>query len=159
MNDGISITHNDIDITIDTMKKEMPDVERSMLYAGAFLIKDKAKEEFVRKLPAATKSNPKYNDTLLDAIRLTKIDGGTITIHTLGSRDSSSGTYRARFFEGGTKDRYQKTRNGNKLKKKKFIGKISPLNFFGTAVQTMEGQAFSTMQKILDNYIESKNNG
>jgi hypothetical protein len=159
MADGVNITHNDIDITLKEMKKEMPNVERSMLLGGAYVIKEKAKEDFVRKLPAATKQNAKYSDTLVDAVRMGKIDGGTITIHTLGSRESTSGTYRARFFEGGTRDRYQKTRNGKRLKKKKFIGKISPLGFFGTAVQTMQEPAFQKMQTILDNYIESKNNG
>lgn len=159
MNEGVTITHDDIDITLKTMKNEMPWVERSMLFGGAHIVKDKAREQLVKMLPNATKQSTKYSDTLVDAIRVGAIDGGTITIHTMGNGAKDSGTYRTRFFEGGTKPRYQKTRNGVKLKKKKSIGKISPLGFFGTAVQTSQGQAFQRMQEILDNYINSKNNG
>lgn len=159
MNDGVSITHDNLDISINAMKKELPDVERRMLLTGALTIRDKAKEQLIGVLPNVTKRSQKYNDSLVDAVRISKPDGGSITVHTLGVRDKGSGTFRARFFEGGTKDRYQKTFNGKKLKKKRLIGKISPLGFFSTAVQTAQGKAFANMQSVLDKYIESKNNG
>lgn len=159
MNDGVTITHDGIELTIEEMKKEMPNVEKSMLFRGAHIIKQRAQEQFVRVLPNATKQSQKYNDTLVDAVKVGHLNGGTITIHTLGSREKGSGTYRARFFEVGTRDRYQKKINGVPLKEKKFIGKISPLRFFSTAVQTSQDEAFSAMQNILDNYINKKNNG
>lgn len=88
-------------------------------------------------LPKAIKRNPKYNDRLVDAVKIrAKNDRDAETgviygvIHTMGTRKKGSGTFRTRFFEGGTKERYQKTYNGRPLKKKRYLGKLEPKYFF-----------------------------
>ena len=80
--------------------------KRSLNKAANHLKKD-AKKLFKTKLPAATKRNPNYNDRLIDAVRSSKVkEKGLgeliLKIHVMGNRKKGSGTFRARFFEGGT---------------------------------------------------------
>ena len=108
----------------EEVANQMPNIERIALYRAAYALRDEIRKTFKSKLPKADQRNPRYSDTLLDAVGFSKVDGASLNVNAMGNRKSSSGTYRARFFEAGTKDRYQKTRNGIRLNKKKLIGKI-----------------------------------
>ena len=126
------------------------------LVQAANIIKTQAKANLSSNLPAAGNHNPRYNDTLLDAIRNTHTEGDEITIHTLGTRNSGSGTYRTRFFENELKSgtRYQKTYKGIPLKKKRYLGRLKPLKFFSSAVSSVGERAIQSMQTVIDDLID-----
>ena len=138
----------------EEIANQMPNIEKRALYHAAYFLRDEIRKSFKSKLPKADQRNPRYSDTLLDAVGFSKVDGASLNVNAMGNRKSSSGTYRARFFEAGTKDRYQKTRNGIRLKKKKFIGKIKPTNFFSSAVQVNRGMVASKMEEVIIPYIK-----
>jgi hypothetical protein len=133
---------------------DLPIAEKRALYRAAYFLRDKIRQQLVSSVPNATQPNPKYSDTLIDAVGFSKVDGASLTITALGNRKKTSGTYRTRFFEGGTKDRYQKSYNGIKLKKKRFLGSIKPTKFFSNAVEANQSTAVQLMQEVLDQYIE-----
>ena len=71
-------------------------------------LKDKIKEKVEKALPASKRKseNSKYDDTLLQAVRIGRWresgDGAEVrSVHILGSRKKGSGTYRLRFYEEG----------------------------------------------------------
>lgn len=145
---------------LEQMREELPRAEKRALYRAAYFLRDKIRQSLVSSVPKATQPNPKFSDTLVDAVGFTKVDGASLNINAMGNRKKTSGTYRTRFFEDGTRDRYQKTRNGVKLKKKKFIGKIDATHFFQSAVQANESQAVQLMQDVISEYINTAmNNG
>ena len=152
---------NDVTITGDLMKPisflELHGKKffQSALYRGANVIKTQAISNLSSALPAAGNHNPKYSDTLLDAVRFTHTEGDEITVHTLGTRDSTSGTYRARFFESGSKadQRYQKSYKGIPLKKKRYLGKLPSLKYFSSAVSSEGSRAIQAMEQVVDNMV------
>lgn len=117
-------------------------VKRRALSKAGNAIKRDAKKAFKSKLPKASHKGGKFSDRLIDAIRSSKIKNqGTgelhLKVHTMGTRKSGSGTFRARFFEGGTRNRTQKPyvdSLGRKYTHGRNIGRIKPLYFFNDAV-------------------------
>lgn len=146
--------------SIDWLQENGKRYFQAALYAGASIIVKQAKSNLNSALPASTNRNPRFNDTLQDAIRFSHTEGDVITVHTLGTRQSGSGTYRTRFFENGTRERYQKTYAGIPLKKKRYIGKLKPLGFFNSAVVSTQSLVMDEMQKVIDRMIDKadKNN-
>lgn len=151
--DGVQIS-GDLAISLKSLETEFPRYARAALFAGAASLKNDIKQTFQSRLPAATRKNPKYNDTLLDAVRNTTTLGDEITVHVLGTRNPGSGTYRARFFENGTDERFQLSRKGKKLKKKKSIGRIEPLHFFSDSVSTGGTAAIQKMEQIMNRFFD-----
>jgi hypothetical protein len=139
----------------DEALRELPEAEKHALYSAAAFLRDKGRESLISKLPKATQQNPKYKDTIADAVRFTKVDGATLKVHALGTQESGSGTYRARFFEEQTKDRYQKTWNGVKLKKKRFLGHVGPLHFFKPTMESNMGEAQNRMLRVMEKFLEN----
>ncbi len=143
--------------------------KQSALRKGANVLKDAAKEGitqagFSYNTKNSHKRKTQYNDALIDGIRVTGIkeDGNWVGVHILGSRASGSGTFRLRFFELGTKDRYVSTYKGKPLKKKKLIGKIDAdkYAFFESSVNGAQDAAAQAFQEQLDKYIQNAwNNG
>lgn len=89
--------------------------------------------------------NTKYQDKLDDGVMMRKAKGNYdediySIVHIMGSRATGSGTFRLRFFEKGTKDRYQQTSNGKPLQKSRFLGSIKPHWFFKNANSTIESR-------------------
>lgn len=73
---------------------------------GAGALKDNIKDKVKRALPASTKKNPKYDDTLLQAVRIGRWreeseQANIRSVHILGTHAKGSGTYRLRFYEQG----------------------------------------------------------
>lgn len=120
--------------SFEKVKEEMPRVEARALYKAAYFLRDAVRTSLTTKVPKATVRNPRYNDTLVDAVGFTRVDGASLTVNALGSGRPGSGAYRARFFENDTKERFHKTRNGIPLKKKKSVGHITGTHFFADAV-------------------------
>lgn len=117
-------------------------VKRRALSKAGNAIKRDARKTFKSKLPKASHKGEKFSDRLIDAIRTSKIKNeGTgelhLKVHTMGTRKSRSGTFRARFFEGGTRNRTQKPyvdSLGRKYTHGRNIGRIKPLYFFNDSV-------------------------
>ena len=139
----------------EDIARKMPDVEKRALYRAAYFFRDKIRQQLSTSLPASTKRNPKYSDTLIDAVGFTKVDGASLVVNAMGSGKKGSGTYRTRFFEDGTVDRYQKKRNGIRLKKKKYIGHIKPYKFFQSAVSANESAAVKLMEDVIGEYVDT----
>lgn len=153
MNDGVKI-EGDLNWSFDRLEREFPRYANAALYAGSSVLKEETKEQMLAKLPAAAHRNPRYDDTLLDAVRNTRADGNEVSVHILGSRAPGSGTYRARFFEGGTKERFQKTYRGKPLKKKHKLGSISAKHFLEDAAAISEPQVLQAMEDVINRLFE-----
>lgn len=138
---------------LEELREELPRAEKRALYHAAYFLRDKIRQSLTSSLPKASVRNPKYSDTLVDAVGFTKVDGASLNINAMGNRRSSSGTYRTRFFENDTRNRYQKTRNGVKLKKKKFLGHITGTHFFSNAVTANQSQAINLMREVITQYV------
>ena len=138
---------------LEQMQKELPRAEKRALYRAAYFLRDKIRQSLVSSIPKAETHSPKYSDTLVDAVGFTKVDGASLNINAMGSRKKGSGTYRTRFFENDTKDRYQKTYRGIKLKKKRFLGHITGTHFFSNAVSQNESQAVNLMRDVISEYV------
>lgn len=138
---------------LEELREELPRAEKRALYHAAYFLRDKIRQSLTSSLPKASVRNPKYSDTLVDAIGFTKVDGASLNVNAMGNRRSSSGTYRTRFFENDTRNRYQKTRNGVKLKKKKFLGHITGTHFFSNAITANQSQAINLMREVITQYV------
>lgn len=158
--DGInfSVTGSLVGKFEETAQK-MPEIEKKALYRAAIFMRDQIRNEMIAKIPKANTRNPKYIDTLADAVGFTHPEGGSLNVNALGNRKSGSGTYRARFFEKGTQERYQRRRNGIKLKKKKSVGKLPAKPFFQGAVQASQNQAVELMRDTITKYVTDIING
>lgn len=150
---GIQIIADTLSTSIEDVMKVMPRAERSALSKAASVLKKHIRNSMNNAMSAARKRSPKYTDRLIDAIRSTKFKDGAITVHIMGTRKTGSGTFRTRFFEKGTKDRYAKTYKGKPLKKPRYLGKIKPLRFFAQAVSSSKTEVSDTIQNQLDKYI------
>lgn len=153
--DGITLTiSGTFKGAFEEIANQMPNIEKRALYHAAYYLRDEIRKSFKSKLPKADQRNPRYSDTLVDAIGFTKVDGASLNVNAMGTRKSGSGTYRTRFFEAGTKDRYQKTRNGIRLKKKKFIGKITGTYFFRNTVEANRENIVNIMRDVISKYVQ-----
>lgn len=115
-------------------------------------------------IPKANKRNPLYSDRLVDAVKIrAKNDRDSQTgviigkIHVMGSQKKGSGTFRTRFFEGGTKDRYQKTYKGRPLRKKRYIGKLDAKYFFRSGQDGVQDTVSSEISNALIETIQRLN--
>lgn len=132
-------------------------------------IRSATKRLIKSSIPNATKPNDKFNDTLIEGARVIKYNEtsyglGTAGAHILGTRSKGSGTYRLRFFEKGTKERfvkehYRKNRNGNGTHRVKghSVGSIRGHRFFSTAVSNEIHKIDSTINEELKKAIERCN--
>lgn len=151
-NSGVKIV-GDLNKSIDYLEYFGKEYFQKALRAGASVLKKQTRYNLSSALPKSSEHNPRFSDTLLDAIRNSKTEGDVITVHILGTRQKGSGTYRTRFFEGGTKERYQKTYRGVPLKKKRFLGRIKPLYFFSSAIVETENQIYEAMEPVINELI------
>lgn len=139
---------------LDEMREQLPRAEKRALYRAAYFLRDKIRQSLTSSLPKATNRNPKYSDTLIDAIGFTKVDGASLNINAMGNRKKTSGTYRTRFFENDTRDRYQKSYKGQKLKKKRFLGHITGTHFFRNAVEANQPAAIELMRGVISEFVQ-----
>ena len=139
---------------LDEMREQLPRAEKKALYRAAYFLRDKIRQSLTSSLPKATNRNPKYSDTLIDAIGFTKVDGASLNINAMGNRKKTSGTYRTRFFENDTRDRYQKSYKGQKLKKKRFLGHITGTHFFRNSVEANQPAAIELMRGVISEFVQ-----
>ena len=94
-------------------------------------------------------------DSILDAVRVGKLqdnydeDEMSIKVHVMGNGRENSKTFRFRFLEKGTKERYATTYKGKPLAEARRLGKIPkngpPARYFGRAKQSVN---------VLDIYLQ-----
>lgn len=132
-------------------------IQYEMVLAGARSLYESIRQSLISNVPKATQRNPKYKDTLLDAVLISKtnLTNQDRFVHAYGVRDKDSGTYRTRFFNEQTKDRYQKTYKGKKLKKKRFLGHVGGSLFFNKGVMNGKSQAQDMMIKKGEEFIKN----
>jgi len=126
--------------------------------AGAKSLVESIKESLLRELPKASQQNPKFKDTMVDAIRFSKPYSKTDLdinrrVHALGVYEPKSGTYRTRFYEKLTKPRYQKTYKGKKLKKKRYVGQVGGTMFFSKGYEQGKAEAINRMKDAVKKYL------
>ena len=143
---------NEIDKFNDYLDKEI----YATLHKSADEIVQRAKDKLIQKVPMANHLSENYNDTLVDGIYYGKVEGNKVKITSMGNNKKGSGTFRTRFFVGGTKDRkdvggYRKTKNGIiyvKYKKPLNKGKIEGTNVISEALKEMESQIHNNFRNI-----------
>ena len=94
----------------EDVRKKMKSGMRKGMNKAAIRLKNKTKKILKSSLPRANKQGSKFSDKLIDGVRVTKYKelskfGALSGVHIMGIRDKGSGTYRLRFFEGGTDER------------------------------------------------------
>lgn len=136
----------------DIMKAQ----RRALSRAGRLLYK-KAQQSAASSVPKVKQSNPKYSDTLYDGIRMSVYQESDhrwyFKVHILGTRAKTSGTYRLRFFEGGTVPRKTKSGYTDKLGRTypagQNRGQLKATNFFASAISGSESQVVSAIESNL----------
>lgn len=150
MSDGISVDVSGAKEMLEALStRKIMGMQKKALRKAGNVVKKDAKSKLRQSLPNASKRNPLYSDTLLDAIRVSVWEDGNgaySKVHTMGSKKKTSGTFRARFFEGGTVVR--------QTKESKNRGALSPINFFSSAVSSTKGEVESTIDKELSKAIQ-----
>lgn len=155
----LKIVSDTLNRSIQDVLKVMSRAEQSALRKGANVIKKNTKAN-LKTTGINIGHNPKYTDTLNDGVRTSKVKDGAVVVHVMGTQKTGSGTFRLRFFEGGTQERYAKTYKGRPLKKKHRLGSIKSYNFFNSALSSSQSEVMDAMDAQLTKYIEKAwNNG
>jgi len=156
---SLKILKDEIGVGIDAVSKVMARAEAAALRKGAQVLKKNTKSN-LKSTGIRIGVNPLYIDKLSDGVMSSKVKEGSIIVHVMGTRKKGSGTFRLRFFEGGTKERYQKTWKGKKLKVPRRLGHIKAYGFFNSAVSSSTDEVMKAMNEQLTKYIEKAwNNG
>ena len=128
--------------------KKVLGIEKKVLRKAANELRKVARSNLRKALPNASKKG-KYSDSLVQGVLSSTYevkDGMEAKVHVMGTRSKSSGTFRTRFFEGGTKTR--KTKKGYNR------GKIKALNFFSDARSGTKNKVQSTLDEELTKTIQ-----
>lgn len=156
---AFEIIDNGLEMSLKQVLKISERAEKSALKAGANVMKKSVKDKLIATGVKVMQRNPKYNDRLIDAVRVTKPRNGMIKVHILGTRKSKSGTYRLRFFES-PKNRYNKKRHGTPLRTPRDVGSLSKYNgFFAAGVNASIPEVERKMDEAIAKYIEKAWNG
>ena len=116
-------------------------IERGIVNKGLNVIKKQTKSNLRASFPAAFHKSPYYTDTISEGVMSSVQPRGQEMlgkVHVLGKKTTTSQTYKLRFFEGGTKERYKKTGE--------YAGKIEARNFFSNAVESTSNDVENAMQ-------------
>ena len=96
--------------------------------------------------------------SILDAVRVSKINDRYdedlyIKVHVMGTGKPNSKTFRFRFLEKGTRDRYATTYKGKQLSKPRYLGRIQPRRYFAQANNSVnvEDIYLKEIEKAIDN--------
>ena len=132
--------------TLDNFTGELRDkldkAARAGVIAAINTIRDKVKSSVI-SADFNTSSSKQFGVPLIEGVRTYMEQGYPIGVtHILGNTKSNDGTWRLRFFEGGTKERTQKT-TGRKT------GSISARWFFRNSISNADEIA----QRLIDDRI------
>ena len=105
--------------------KEMAKAQKRALSRAGRLLFKQTKQNVASMVPNSRKPNPKYSDTLYDGVRIGVQQDSDfrwfVKVHVLGSRGKTSGTFRLRFFEGGTVPRKTKNAYGKRSRCSRYL--------------------------------------
>lgn len=137
--------------------KEMAKAQKRALSRAGRLLFKQTKQNVASMVPNSRKPNPKYSDTLYDGVRIGVQQDSDfrwfVKVHVLGSRGKTSGTFRLRFFEGGTVPRKTKNAYTDKLGRTypagQNRGQLRAINFFSSAVSTKQSEVIDAIETNL----------
>lgn len=159
MNDTLNITTDAVEVNkafVDLTLKEMKKALSQALRKAANELSKQTKTNLKKAVKGATRHNPKYNDTLAQGVRTSRVfvdDNGKITsmVRIDSSRKSGSGSFRLKILEKGsfkTPNRYAYIK-GKQNHKRAYRGTLKAYNFFDDA----QRQYMSNYENTLNNYI------
>ena len=157
-NPKIEIDAKDLEVLIDRLSgKDMSKAQKRALSRAGRLLFKQAKQNVASMVPNARTSNPKYSDTLYDGVRIGVQQDSDfrwfVKVHVLGSRSKTSGTFRLRFFEGGTVPRKTKNAYTDKLGRTypagQNRGQLKAINFFSSAVSSKQSEVIEAIETNL----------
>ena len=137
--------------------KEMAKAQKRALSRAGRLLFKQTKQNVASMVPNSRKPNPKYSDTLYDGVRIGVQQDSDfrwfVKVHVLGSRGKTSGTFRLRFFEGGTVLRKTKNAYTDKLGRTypagQNRGQLRAINFFSSAVSAKQSEVIDAIETNL----------
>lgn len=124
---------------------EMTKAVKRALNKVAAQLQSQTKSNLAGMVKSDTGSKGKFSDRLSDGVIRRKAGGMydeemSVIVHIMGTQASTSGTYRLRFLENGTKERYATKYKGAPLTKPRYTGAIKPMKFFKAANDMIEPQ-------------------
>lgn len=155
---NIDINTEDLEKILDQLSgNEMMTAQRRALSRAGRLLYKAAKQNAASSVPKVRQSNPKYTDTMYEGVRMSVAQENDFKwyfkVHILGTRKKTSGTFRLRFFEGGTVPRKTKNAYTDKLGRTYppgiNRGKLRATNFFANAISSSESQVVTAIQENL----------
>lgn len=155
---NIDISTEDLEQVLDQLSgKEMMSAQRRALSRAGRLLYKKTQQNAASSVPKVRQPNPKYSDTMYEGVRMSvtqeKDFRWYFKVHILGTRKKTSGTFRLRFFEGGTvprKTRYSYTdKLGRTYPAGLNRGSLKGTNFFSSAVSASESQVLTAIEENL----------
>ena len=158
---------------MDLTAKEMNKAVRSALRAGAKELQKQTKAN--AKAGIKTTNNTAYYDgkivtyidDVVDAVMISKVDGTygeelSQRVHVMGTKKSGSQTYKFRFLEKGTKERYARHYRDSRgqlqnLKKPRYLGRIGGNWYFKNAQSSILPNLQNIYMKKIDETINKLN--
>lgn len=152
---------------MEKIKRELPEIQKTVLNTAGFIIKQSLKDTLVEKWPAAGRSftikTPKHplakkpyitkSDPIVEGIRQTSNKGGTVKIY-VGTGDANTAGYLAKMYEHDSKKRYYYKRLGRPLKKPHYTGKLTGVRFFNQGINNKLNEADNAVTRIINNRIK-----
>ena len=132
------------EIDVRNVEKELLGKLNKSVMAAAFTIRDNMRAEF-KKDGTKYKYHTSKFDRMAEGINVGKMRNGTVVIHAMGNREND-GTWKTRFFVGGTKIRKQSKENGKRLEHPYTKGYLSSLDSVEKGMRDA--------QQILNTYVE-----
>ena len=132
------------EIDVRNVEKELLGKLNKSVMAAAFAIRDNMHAEF-KKDGSKYKYHTSKFDRMAEGINVGKMRNGTVVIHAMGNREND-GTWKTRFFVGGTKIRKQSKENGKRLEHPYTKGYLSSLDSVEKGMRDA--------QQILNTYVE-----
>lgn len=161
---GLELAGDWLDGTFDEMLNELPPILKKSLNTAGYILKDSVKKSLATKMPAAARpfkvpatSKNGYKitrpDMLIDAARQSSSDGQHVTVF-MGGREPNSPLFIARMYDHDSKDRYVKTKKGIKLKKPKYVGHLTGVNYWDPGITQGEQAAYQAIENIITKKLE-----
>ncbi len=143
MNDFIAVDLEDTLSKLNVTKTQVAASVRHGVSDSANMIKEQARSS-LSNTGLNVMSSRHYSSPLIDGIKAYMWHDLPVgVVHILGNTSTNDGTWRLRFFENGTKERF--TRKGFSR------GKITGTNFFEEAIQGKK----AVVESIIDNAIQN----
>lgn len=159
----LEIDAKELEAVIDNLTgPEMTKAQKRALSRAGRLLYKQTQQNVNSTVPKAKVRNPKYSDTLYDGVRMSVQQDSDfrwfLKVHILGTRKKTSGTFRLRFFEGGTVPRKTKSGYTDSLGRAYPAGlnrgQLKSYNFFSTAISSKQNELIEAIGENLIEEIE-----